>query len=324
MDLFAFPAELRNKIFEQVFAHHWPGLLVRPKGFKLLRRAAHETLLNPAEETLSAAPVQTLMALVSVNQQCYKEALPLFYSANWFVFDTPSEYGKFVRGTTDNRLGMLRHVIVSYNSTWRTLKGFDLGARALATLTGLIDLDFNICDNTWFDPETIKANHGTQAFTQPKYLPGIEDMAYALYNAAHFKIRGQCPKIKGYLETQIAQLKIASKIKEVERLREAERRRQAKSYKELKDASQDATTASSRQAKASSEQKVSSLGGNSSRSNAGLNAGSDNYKSSSKVGHNIGNKRRSAGYDSGRRNAQGGEDTAGRNNITGHTLRRSK
>ena len=233
LTFFSLPPEIRNCIYERVCTFGWPGLLVRPEGFRVTRRKTSEDMLGEEVENLRAPPVQTLLELLLVNRQMYDEALPIFYGRNWFKFDTPYEFYKFIKGSADERVQLLRQVIITCDTTFRGIKGYELGAKALSTFTKLQSLEVIIHDKSWFDRELIRKVYGAENYSHPRELPGIQNLAYALNNAARFKIFGSCPQIRAYLATEIAKLKTAGMKGEVEKLRRAEQLREARSFKEI-------------------------------------------------------------------------------------------
>jgi hypothetical protein len=224
--------ELRLIIFEMVFAFKWPGLLVREGEFRLIKRIHDQKPpVDPDEDMLCAPSIQTILSLLSVNSQTYEEALPCFYFQNIFFFDTVRDFAKFAQHTTEERRSLLTNEFIIYNSSFRRLKGFEYGAKVLSQLTNLKCLELGTCDGTWLDPNISKAVHGTHLFAEPSHLPGIQDIAFSLHQAEGFKIRGNCPRIRKFLEGEVAKLVAAGKSKEVERLKNAEKLRQAPSFK---------------------------------------------------------------------------------------------
>lgn len=261
-------------IFEYALNFEYPGLIIREEGFRLYKRKNENAVVSASvnNATLRGPGIQTLMALFSVNRQCYNEALPIFYSKNWFAFDSPYEFAKFVQHTTDERLGLVKHVIIHYSSTFRGLKGYELGANTLSKRKGIKNLQLAVCDDSWFDQKTVREEYGYNAdvFSKPQDLPGISNIAFALSNASNFKIIGECPKVKQYLMTEIAKLKLAERVKEVEGLRRAEKLREARSFKEAEGlAEKEISKGSGPKKRASTAQGMSSTQGSSGTGGSG-------------------------------------------------------
>lgn len=218
-----------------MFAFKWPGLIVRSNEFRTFKRISDKKgNLNADITTLRAPSIETMLSLLSVSKAMYSEALPCFYSKNSFFFDTVSEFAHFAQNTSAERRGLLRNIVIMYNSTARGLAGFDKGAKFLSKFKKLQCLEIAVMDDTWFDAETVRELKGDALFKEPKDLPGIKDVAFALHRAASFNIHGPCPRIRQCLEKTVDRLAEADKTKEVERLRKAEQLANARSFKDAK------------------------------------------------------------------------------------------
>lgn len=217
------PNEMISKIFEAVLVFDSPGLLVRPKGYRVLKRKDEQFEYDTDNPTLELPPTQELLALLSVSKFCYYEGLKVFYSGNTFIFDTIHEFAKFVKGTTKERLAKLRNVTVNYLSTFRGLYGFVAGAKTISNGARLKLKRFELVslDASWFDKEFSQKVGGHEVFASPESLPGIHDLAFALSNATSFIISNNCPRIKKFLHTEIAKIKLAKDKKEIEALKQA-------------------------------------------------------------------------------------------------------
>ena len=121
------PNELRIKIYRLIFKVSGFRLLVGNKSF-----VAHDEQV-PIWETrsydaLTMPPVQNFLALLSVNKEVYKHAMPEFFQQNHFQFRDMGSLKKFLHNIGPIRRMHMRNVSVHYDN----LSVAAAGARLLA------------------------------------------------------------------------------------------------------------------------------------------------------------------------------------------------
>ena len=236
--LLKLPAEIRMMIFEMALSFPHPGVFVRKDGFRLFRRD-NDYVLPGLHRDLLRIP-RHAFALFLVNQEILGEALSSFYSKNTFVFNSVWDLAKFTDRLSPERLQLLKNIFVQYPSFPRNKESnknlpfhYQQGAKMLSKLRDLRCLELEITDAAWVSRPGEIVPWGDLAISDPSKLPGIQYIAFALTKAQAFKISGDCPIIKAYLEKEAERLRRAEEDPEVDRLTKAEKLREAQSFKEV-------------------------------------------------------------------------------------------
>ena len=222
------PAELRNTIYEMVFSFPETGINVRGRiqpdhGVMLLQREHdryhedHNWLDVVDSDALMSAPMQTILALLSVNKQVYDEAMPYFYQVNFFNFSSTARFTKFFNRVPIARLQNLGHVSIwvdggpYYYADPETVGEYLSAVQALSKVKSFRRLEIRTQDDDWFSlPREIKKVLGrTKNFTKIEQLPGIRDLAIAASKAQVLELRGACPRIERYLRSEAEKMKAA-------------------------------------------------------------------------------------------------------------------
>ena len=209
------PAELRNTIYQMVFTFPKSGIYVGPRplqgrGVELLQRedeeySEHCSWEDDPDSTLGSPPLQEVLALLSVNKQVYKEAMPFFYQINHFYCENPEAFMKFGCGVGQERFQHLRDIHINCGTRYRAHVGDSATAsEKLAQLKFIKKLEVNIHEVWWFNmPKWERQQYGRSSkYTKAEQLPGMKNLAIAATKAKVFSITGDCPRIKEYLESE--------------------------------------------------------------------------------------------------------------------------
>ena len=225
------PPELRNTVYEMVFSFPRTEIYVQleKKGHGLaLRQRELDNLskeyicsTHDAVNGLNSAPMQTILALLSVNKQIYAESMPYFYRVNLFNFDTFESLIRFTKNVPMERLQHLGHVFLrlrASNTVGRlrsggyeiSLSAFQDAAAAISQISSLKALGIEMTDSPWLEmavANSRKPRGQYRKFVKPEYIPGMAELASAASKADFWEIQGDCPLIEAYLRSKVEQLK---------------------------------------------------------------------------------------------------------------------
>ena len=226
------PAELRNTIYEMVLTFPATGFDIGDRvhtrhGVVLSQRETDkwpEPLAwstHRVNDILHSAPMQKVLALLSVNKQLYNEAMPYFYQTNFFYFGNIEIFTKFMNRVPKARLHYLSDVYISmpyislslYHSVFDKIPidDFQSAVTTLSQVKFLRKLEIETDDHTWFElpPRFRKLMGRTSKFMKPEQLPGIPALARAAGKAQALEVSGNCPRMEAYLRSEAEKLKSA-------------------------------------------------------------------------------------------------------------------
>ena len=223
------PPELRNTIHEPVLRFPRAGIRVPSRFSKrhVLRPLVREVdelvrgadwTTNPRDRDLNdieTAPIATVLSLLSVNKQVFEEAMPTFYACNVFHFMAPSELADMTHYKSSMRLQHLKHIYLVYSPGSRmTSDGDSLSSKVFSSLPALSVLEVEANDSRWFKMHPGQSDWGffaNRSYTEPQFIPNIQDLAVTLSKAKTFKLHGDCPRIGAYLRSEVDRLKFKGK-----------------------------------------------------------------------------------------------------------------
>lgn len=211
------PAELRARIYEMLFS--FPtiafGDTSHPEKDKslILYRREHDSDLPDHREpwiqhVLHSRPMQTILALLSVNKSLYMEAVPYFYRVNTFRMFGMRDLGLFVQCLAPSRLEYVRHISFDYDPEPAS------GARqvrqatvALGLHKALVSVELRTTDKRWFQVQTKRKGVSVDRYPDPSDLPGMRDLCRLFSGLDRLTLDGECPRIEGYIRAQMEELK---------------------------------------------------------------------------------------------------------------------
>lgn len=169
---------------------------------------------------LKTLPMQVILALLLTNKQIYHEALPYFYRTNAFDFDDLSTFIRFIQKVPDDRLQHLSQVSLSLDirSSWERLQTYsgpsaivqiETAMYTFSTVKSLRTLDIQVEESFWFEmPAWARKRLGRSSkYTKAGQLPGLKGLAVTARKAQLLEIRGDCPRIKEWLGSEVKGLR---------------------------------------------------------------------------------------------------------------------
>ena len=236
------PAELRNKIYELVFTLPDSGMFVH--GVRYARRyGLHVDVLEREVDNFAARGIQphwpqsaltyrmksstlrTLLALLSVNKQIYREAMPFFYQVNHFWFDRMETAITFARCITPQRFQHMGDMDLSVRLSTRLdfcnllvsewVQFMELLAET--KLVRKLTVHFPCEDMLWQNlPLAYRKAVGMHyKFKHPSQVPGMRQLAIAGGKAMDFQVEGEGSAILvGWLLSAAQKLKAGEVLEE--------------------------------------------------------------------------------------------------------------
>ncbi|KAI7381832.1 hypothetical protein KC336_g18743 [Hortaea werneckii] len=227
------PPEIRNNIYELLLVFPSSGVHVQEaydrKGFdvRFLERIDE---LGPCGRFWSVALVQDsqwmikksmkeILALLHVNKQVYKEAMPLFYMLNMFYFDSYSfELEKFALSMPKFRFQYLRKLhldLGDHIDEWLIELWPDVTGAMSAKAVGFAELRISMTDDTWLN-RGAHARESKSTFSCIEEVSGFADLALAVAKATVVRWEGDCPLIQEFIAKEVARIKDGDYDTEVE------------------------------------------------------------------------------------------------------------
>jgi hypothetical protein len=161
--------------------------------------------------------MRTLLALLSVNQQIYAEAMPVFYDINRFYSRDMGTFSCLYRGISECRWRHVKDLVLEFGfedlvAEEVTVKEWVAMTEALSTLRlrhiRIIHEEYFGTESWKKLPKSIRQAVGrTRCFTEPCQLPGLRSLAVACYKAEAFKFESDCPLIEEYIVSAVRKLK---------------------------------------------------------------------------------------------------------------------
>lgn len=233
------PAEVRNTIYEMVFSLPASGIRIGQNftfshGPSLLHRdcdceddiVVHDWLAREnCSDFENFAPMQTLLALLSVNKQISSEAMPYLYSVNYFFVDGYDAFITFARSTPPSRFQHFSCLVIDLEDPQDgKMSLFPEAAVRPGEIKAPKKLEIWLYDEQWFHlrNDYVEGKFYKQKnFREASQVPGMNELAVALSKAESFEIEGECPRLKAFLEKRVETIKTVGvdKIPPAKRIR---------------------------------------------------------------------------------------------------------
>lgn len=210
-DFFGLPAELREVIYEMVFAYPKSGLEPTSRidsRFRVSSRSFEEgldfktwegTLAKRTQQNhilyLFTKSISNILAPLTINRQFYEEAMPIFYRINHFRFTDVHGLDSFLSGLAPARREHLAHISFYYSSYTTDEKFAENAFKLLSEIDYLRRLDIRIFENKWTQqarPNDLKT------YQSVKDIPGLKVLK-SLRGLEEVTFHGPCPKVEEML-----------------------------------------------------------------------------------------------------------------------------
>ena len=171
-DLFALPAELRNRVYDMVFQYPMDrGLKFNTRGgvgrqpadrFDIVDDTAKSSDHEPIK--LNTRPMGRILAPLLTCRQFYNEAMPTFYRTNRFRVDNLEDLLKFLDKLGPKRRKHLSHLSIAYPRRDRTVAAEAF--RVLSRIEHLRTINLRVEEATWL--KWVRAQAERQAIKNGK------------------------------------------------------------------------------------------------------------------------------------------------------------
>lgn len=216
------PAELRLQVYEYVLtysAFYMESSTDRRGLVPLVAMSgAHEEdalplLADPHEAYHTTCPhfhklplIQDMLAILTVNKQVYREAVPIFYGVNHFYLRHPSGLNSLTRALAPSRLKHVARITFDYeHDTVKETKKFGRTLLDLSRSEGLKHVVLRASDSAWFvDVKNLRSR--VPKYQQPGQLPSIDQLCELLSTVSSLQIVGHCPRIEAYIRAKMSEI----------------------------------------------------------------------------------------------------------------------
>ncbi|KAI6804105.1 hypothetical protein KC361_g317 [Hortaea werneckii] len=224
------PPEIRNTIYELLFAFPPSGVHVQEadgrKGFDAFfleridepgpsERKWSDSLLQGSQFMIKKS-VDDILALLQVNKQVYKEAMPLFYLLNTFHFDHLSfEVEKFPQSMPISRFEHLRNLHLDLTediAEWLLVWWADITQALNTKAVGFAKLKISMTDDAWLGIGSKARRLRKSGARRSRYsciddIFGFEVLAMVVARAQDVCWEGECPLIQTFIAKEVARIK---------------------------------------------------------------------------------------------------------------------
>jgi hypothetical protein len=168
------------------------------------------------------------LAVLSINKQVYKEAMPIYYSRNNFRFDNITSLLRFASGSGIDRfqhVGGLELHTSTFDFTWMDpsldvlplskVEANGVGMLAKLKTPHRVVMKLQGRDLNWMSRNRHFRN-AVGVTVKPQQLLALKELAMAGGKAKAFEIESGCEQIKEYLTTTAKRLGAGEPIDEIE------------------------------------------------------------------------------------------------------------
>jgi hypothetical protein len=223
------PAELRNRIYDLVFAlpPSGAGFFDTPydhTGVVVMNRETDNVVESSTwgdvndRELLRLPSMQTILALLSVNKQIHSEAKSHFYEINAFYFDHLEAFSAFVMKTGITRLIRLGHLKLDFHPQDEEdpdifvdgVKDFSLAVAKLQRCKSIAKLELIVRENWWLRAPAgfRRAFNRATPYKRPQTLPFIGSLVELAAKAKKLEIDSdRAPTLAKYVKDQVLVLR---------------------------------------------------------------------------------------------------------------------
>lgn len=219
MDL---PAELRVRIYEMVLGFPRSGIAILPstsgtiaknnagkRVMKLLTRSYDREFSwmdwKHNRTYLNGPSLATTLSLLRTNHEIYKEALPVFFNCNKFVFTDFRTLHAFLHRTAAHRRNFIAKLVFQYPPVDASVgpKVF----RMLKEMTGLRELEIHFSEAAWGGE--LKRLDGVKKYPDMLRLPGFRDLR-SCRGLKKVEWVGDCETVKGVFVEEMTREKVSA------------------------------------------------------------------------------------------------------------------
>jgi hypothetical protein len=227
------PAEIRNTIYGMVFGLH---VTIHMDQYEKPEAGHGATVLKREDDTVDdtearshaiadafeTAPMQIVLALLSVNKQIHREAMAEFYQTNSFCIIGIAKLNNLVTSMSPIRFQWLGRINLRID--YKTLGRHDISMSEWITATTALSqlqrlqrlkIDFEGTDDGWKNlPLRVRREVGIyRKFSSPEQLLGMRSLAIAASKAADLEVVG-CSSLAEYVLGAVEKLKDAKALDE--------------------------------------------------------------------------------------------------------------
>lgn len=218
MDL---PAELRVMIYEEVLQFPPSGVLINTKWKDMEAAVVSRDFGAPMDLTcwnqyahrpaFKDALLSKRLELFLVSRLVYKEAMPVFFGINHFVFSDIDDLNHFLTTTPSHRLQYIKHLSFNWGSHWLpTKKTISECAKIMKnSMPHLSEIDM-LADEARMMAE--KKNNGEPKYTDVTKIPVFEVLR-SVRGMKRVSMQGDCDKIRNLLVAEMTRPKVGAKSK---------------------------------------------------------------------------------------------------------------
>lgn len=203
------PAELRNDIYDMVFAFPKAGFgmvtIIKSDGVPAIRltlkrlieedddQAENIVFWGQYREHIYPCRVSEALTLLLTCKQIYNEAMPNFYRDNHFYFASVDVLGTTMCSLSASRIEHFSdlHLNLATIDYYSKLTNFVPAMKALCTVKNLKKLCIEVNDGNWIDMHKDGRKHlgRITPFRKPAQIPGFAELAQVAANADVLEVR---------------------------------------------------------------------------------------------------------------------------------------